>query len=60
MTGPINWTGKTAQVEVTANMVQEGCAAIVDAVMEKKTKARGLGHLEGWGEPSGPQLAPAM
>ena len=42
MTGAINWARRTAQVEVTANMVQEGCQAIADAVMEKKTKTRSL------------------
>ena len=44
LTGPINWARRTGQVEVTANMVQEGHWAIADAVMEKQTKARGLGH----------------
>ena len=33
-----------AQVEVTINTIQEGCQAIADAVVEKRTKARGLGH----------------
>ena len=37
------------QVEVTANMVQEGRWAIVDAVMEKKLKARGPGCPQGLG-----------
>ena len=27
------------QVEVTVNTVQEGCQSIVDAVVEKRTKA---------------------
>ena len=42
--GPINWAGRTAQVEVTINTVQEGHQAISDAVVEKRTKARGPGH----------------
>ena len=36
-------------MEATANMVQEGHQAIADAVMEKKTKARGLGCPQGLG-----------
>ena len=36
LTGPINWAGRTAQVEANANTVQEGHQAIADAVMEKK------------------------
>ena len=45
--GPVNWAGRTAQMEATANTVQEGDWAIVDAVMEKKTKARGPGCPQG-------------
>ena len=41
--GPVNCAGRTVQVEVTANTVQEGCWAIADAIMEKKMKARGPG-----------------
>ena len=33
-----------AQVEATVNTIQEGLRAIVDAVVEKRTKARGPGH----------------
>ena len=40
---PINWAGRTAQVEVTINAVQEGHQAILEAVVEKRTKARGPG-----------------
>ena len=40
LTGPINWAGRTAHVEVTINTVQEGHQAIVDAVVEKRNKAR--------------------
>ena len=41
---PITWAGRTAQVEATVNTVQEGNRAMVDATMEKKTKARGPRH----------------
>ena len=44
---PVSWTGRAAQVEVTVNTVWEGCQAIVDAVMEKKIKARGPGQPQG-------------
>ena len=56
--GPINWAGRTAQVEVTVNTMQEGCRAMADTVLEKKTKARGSGHPRGQGESPGPQLLP--
>ena len=42
--GPVNWAGRTVQVEVTTNTVQEGHQAIMGAVMEKKTKASRPGH----------------
>ena len=42
-TDPIIWASRTAQVEVTINTVQEGCWAIVDVVVEKRTKAWGPG-----------------
>ena len=38
--GPVNWAGREAQVEMAVITVQEGHRAIADAVMEKKTKAR--------------------
>ena len=41
--GPISWAGRAAQLEVTVNTVQEGGRAIVEAVVEKQTKARGPG-----------------
>ena len=44
MTGPIKWAGRTVHVEATINTVQEGHQAIADAIMEKRTKARGPGH----------------
>ena len=43
LTGPVNWARRTAQVKVTANMVQEDLQTIADAVMKKKAKARGSG-----------------
>ena len=39
--GPINWAGRTAMVEATINTVQEGHQSTVDAVVEKRNKARG-------------------
>ena len=50
LTGPVNWAGKTSQMEVTVNTVQEGHQAIVDTVMEKKMKARGPGYPQGIGK----------
>ena len=44
LVGPINWAGRTAYVEATVNTVQDGHKAIADAVVEKRTKARGPGH----------------
>ena len=43
LTGPVNWARRTAEVEATANKVQEGHQAIGHAFMEKKMNARGLG-----------------
>ena len=40
----IIWASRTAQVEVTINTVQEGCQAIVEAVVEKTAKKRRPGH----------------
>ena len=45
--GPVNWAGRTAQVEVTVNTVQEGHTVIADTIIEKKMKARGPGHPQG-------------
>ena len=36
-----NWAGKPGQIEATINTMQEGHWAIVNAVVEKRTKARG-------------------
>ena len=41
--GPVNWAGRTVQVEATINTAQKGHTAIADAIMEKKMKARGPG-----------------
>ena len=45
--GLVYWAGRTAQVEATINTIQEGHQAIIDAIMEKKMKARGPGHPKG-------------
>ena len=45
--GHVTWAGRTAQVEATIHTMQEGHRAMVDAIMEKKTKARGHGHPQG-------------
>ena len=42
--GPTNWVSRAAQLEVTINTVQKGYHAIAEAVVEKRTKARGPGH----------------
>ena len=54
LTGPINWAGRTVQVEATANMVQEGHQATVDTVMEKKMKVRDPGYPQGLGRTTRP------
>ena len=41
--GPISWAGRAGQVEATINAVQEGCQAITEAFVKKRTKARGPG-----------------
>ena len=42
--GPINWAGRTAQIEATINTVQEGHWVISHVVTEKRTKVREPGH----------------
>ena len=42
--GPITWAGRTVQVEAMVCTMQEGYRAMVDAIMEMKTKVRGPGH----------------
>ena len=44
LTGSVTWVERTAQVEMIVNTIQEGCRAIMDVVIEKKTKDRGPGH----------------
>ena len=58
--GPVNWGGRTVQVDTTINTMQEGCQAIADAVMEKKMKTRDLSTPKGQGDPPSPQLPPMM
>ena len=38
--GLFKWAGRSAQIEALIKMVQEGCHAFLEAVVEKK-KARG-------------------
>ena len=44
LTGLTSWASRAAQVEATICTVQEGHHAIAEAVVEKRTKARGPGH----------------
>ena len=41
LTGPVNWARRMVQVEAIVNTAQKGHQAIMDAMMEKKTKASG-------------------
>ena len=41
--GPFNWAGRSVQIEALRKTVQEGHHAILEAVVEKKTKATGSG-----------------
>ena len=47
LTGPVNWAGRMAQVKVTTNTVQEGCQAIANTILEKRSRASGPGHPPG-------------
>ena len=49
LTDAVNWAARTVQVEVTVNTVPEACWAIANVVMEKKMKAKKLGHPPGSG-----------
>ena len=51
--GPFYWAGRPAQIEASRETVQEGCHATVDAVVEKKMKARGPG--QPWGKAKPPK-----
>ena len=44
LTGSVTWAGRTAQVDVTVNTIQESHKAIAETILETKTKARGPGH----------------
>ena len=39
--GPFNWAGRPTQIEALRKTVQEGQCTIIEAVVEKKMKARG-------------------
>ena len=41
--GPFNWASRSVQIEALRITVQEGCCVILEAVVERKTKARGPG-----------------
>ena len=41
LTDPVNWAGRTAQVEVTANMVKWGCQAIPEFYHGEEDEAHG-------------------
>ena len=41
--GLFNWAGRPAQMEASMKTIQDGCCGIVEAVVEKKMKARGSG-----------------
>ena len=43
LSGPVSWAGRIAQVEATITIIQEGCQAITDTIMEMKVKSRGPG-----------------
>ena len=51
---PVNWAGIEAQVETMVSTVQQGHWAITDAIVEKRIKARGLGHPKEQWRPTGP------
>ena len=40
----VTWAGRTAQVELTVNTIQEGHRAIADTILEKEMRATGPGH----------------
>ena len=41
--GQFNWAWRSVEIEALRKTDQEGCHAILEAVVEKKMKARGLG-----------------
>ena len=40
---PFNWARRSVQIEALRKSKQEGCCAILEAVVEKKIKTRGTG-----------------
>ena len=46
--GPFNWPGRSVQIEALRKTVQEGCHAILEAVVEKtmKTRRQGQPHIK--------------
>ena len=50
--GPFSWPGRPAQIEASMKTMQEGCHAMIKAVVEKKTKARRPGQPQGKAKPS--------
>ena len=46
-----NWARRPAQIEASMKSVQEGCCAIVEAVVEKKMIARGPRQSQGKAKP---------
>ena len=49
---PFNWVRGPAQIEASIKIVQEGCHVIIEALVEKKTKARKPGQPQGKTKPS--------
>ena len=47
--GPFNWAWRSVQIEALRKTVQESHRAILEAVVEKTTKARGQGLCHPWG-----------
>ena len=47
MAGPLIWAGRQTQMKMAVDMVQEGCWAFADAVVEKRMETWGSGHPQG-------------
>ena len=56
--GLFNWAGRPAQIEASRKTVQEGCHTIIEAVIEKKMKARVPG--QPWGRARHPSTPGAV
>ena len=50
--GPFNWAGRPAQMEASMKSVQDDHCAIIEAVVERRTKTREPGHPQGKAKPS--------